>query len=291
MLHASATRLLLVGSAARPRAGWPSCGGTADWRDAAFESMAARDWAPVDAALRAAVRGDAALPGDGGRPDDGLSAAAAAEASGGRVTWQLRVAYYGPAFSGYAWQPAAKLPTVQGCLQDAISPLLDGKSELRLECAGRTDAGVSSLGQLVSFHSPPSLRPRALVDAVARASPQPGALRLVHARRAPRGYHATFATAWRRYAYLLAPAAGQTAAAVVSEAAAIQAALAPLVGSPRDFASLGRSVPPCQSPISSLSTPTGTVPSSRSSRPGGTRWWRCVSGRRLFQGPYCPSSL
>ena len=215
-----------------------------DWRDTACEAMSAREWACVEAALGACVRGDAVLPGDDGSllPWESHSKASEAD-SNTRVTWKLTVAYLGHAFSGFAWQKYAVKPTVQGCLQDAILPLLDGRSELRLSCAGRTDAGVSALGQLVSFHSPPGLTARVLSEAIAKASPEAGALRLVRARRMDRSYHATFSTSWRRYAYLLPPSSNQSHEDITDEATRINAMLRPLEGETRDYAALGRSVP------------------------------------------------
>ena len=121
-------------------------------------------------------------------------------------------------------------------LAGCAEALLDGKSETRLACAGRTDAGVSATGQLVSFYAPASLDANLLRDAL--ASPE---LRLVGARRMCRGYHATYSTAWRRYAYFL-PA--ETEAASVDEAARLDALLRPLGdGVARDYAALGRGVP------------------------------------------------
>ena len=254
----------------------PVCSAAYDgeWREKSAEAMEARDWASVEAAVAAAVEGEALLPGDAPAPVGfEEQAAAVAAAVGGeallpgdapapvgfeeqaaplssssvsqsaRITWRLRVAYLGVAFSGFAWQSAAPKPTVEGCLQQAIQPLLDGRSELRLSCAGRTDAGVSSLGQLVSFHSWPQLSESDLHDAVARASPERGALRLVDARRMDDGYHATFSTAWRRYAYLLPASPGATRVEAAAEAARLDGLLRPLAGEPRDYAALGRSVP------------------------------------------------
>ena len=127
-----------------------------DWRAASAEAMEARDWASVEAAVAAAVGGEAPLPGDAPAPvafeEHAAPPSSSSVGQSARVTWRLRVAYLGVAFSGFAWQSAAPKPTVEGCLQQAIQPLLDGRSELRLSCAGRT-AGVSSLGQLVSFYS------------------------------------------------------------------------------------------------------------------------------------------
>ena len=144
---------------------------TNDWRQAAYESIASREWPQVEAALAAAVAGEAALPGDASSapsvPVPGPPIHASSN-EGSRVTWKLQLAYYGPHFSGYAWQPSAPKATVEQCLQSAIRPLHDGQSELRLSCAGRTDAGVSALAQLVSFHSWSRLQERDLVDAIAR---------------------------------------------------------------------------------------------------------------------------
>ena len=250
-------------------------------REAAFAAMAAREWGEVDAAIAAAVRGDAALPGDDaevktGRPagatsnsaaDANAAANAAADAASNSAadadadadtdtspvdaragtyhpyTWELTVAYYGPAFSGFAWQKNAEKPTVQGCLQEALLPLLAGRSALRLECSGRTDAGVSAVGQRVSFHAWPELEVRQLEAAVAAVAPAPGSLRLVRARHRDESYHATFSTAWRRYAYLLPRVAAAPAEAVEAEAARLDALLQPLAGELRDYAALGRGVP------------------------------------------------
>ena len=215
-----------------------------DWRSDAFSNLESRDWPTVEEALAAAVRGTSPLPGD----DNGLAVVASeaerAAAAAGRVTWRLEVAYYGPAFSGFEWQPESPKPTVQACLQDAIGSLQDGRSELRLSCAGRTDAGVSSVGQLVSFHASAELRPSELAAAVARASPEPGALRLVSARRAPSDYHATYSTSWRRYVYFLPAEVGRASLeAVAAEASRIDNLLRPLAGETRDYAALGRSLP------------------------------------------------
>ena len=231
------------------RASPPVCSAAYDgeWREKSAEAMEARDWASVEAAVAAAVGGEALLPGDAPAPvgfeEQAAPLSSSSVSQSARITWRLRVAYLGVAFSGFAWQSAAPKPTVEGCLQQAIQPLLDGRSELRLSCAGRTDAGVSSLGQLVSFHSWPQLSESDLHDAVARASPERGALRLVDARRMDDGYHATFSTAWRRYAYLLPASPGATRVEAAAEAARLDGLLRPLAGEPRDYAALGRSVP------------------------------------------------
>ena len=237
----------LINGAVRPRAALHQLSMThtvtPDWREAAFASLSEREWPAVETAVAAIVRGDEPLPGEPGAVWEVRSETEKRAAKDARIAWRLAVAYFGPAFSGFAWQPAASKPTVEGCLQEAMRPLLDGTTELRLECAGRTDAGVSSVGQLVSFHSWAGVSERELADAITKASPLPGALRLVSARRMGRNYHATYSTTWRRYCYLLPAPPGTAPAETEAEAARIDALLRPLAGETRDFAPFGRSVP------------------------------------------------
>ena len=143
--------------------------------------------------MRAAV-GTGALPGDNVEeapratrlpPLDG-----ARGEKRGRETWALTVRYFGPAFSGYAWQPDAPRPTVASVLQDALTPLLRGRSRIFLNAAGRTDAGVSALGQLVSFHSWQPLSEAEVQEAVRAAAAPAGSLHVAAACRVPRAFHA-----------------------------------------------------------------------------------------------------
>ena len=62
-------------------------------------------------------------------------------------TLALEMAYDGSAFAGFA-QQAGQL-TVQGSLNEALALLY--KRPVDTVCAGRTDAGVHALGQVVSF--------------------------------------------------------------------------------------------------------------------------------------------
>ena len=62
-------------------------------------------------------------------------------------TLALKVAYNGAPFCGFARQPG--LLTVQGELERACALLF--RREVETVCAGRTDAGVHALGQVVSF--------------------------------------------------------------------------------------------------------------------------------------------
>ena len=67
--------------------------------------------------------------------------------------FSARVAYDGTAYAGFQLQPNE--PTVQGELEKALAKVLGG--EIRVHAASRTDAGVHSLGQVMSFHNATSL--------------------------------------------------------------------------------------------------------------------------------------
>lgn len=73
-------------------------------------------------------------------PDGGVAAG-----DGQRI--RLDVAYDGSGFHGFAENRG--VPTVGGALRQALERVL--RSPVELTCAGRTDAGVHALGQVVTF--------------------------------------------------------------------------------------------------------------------------------------------
>ncbi len=66
------------------------------------------------------------------------------------------VEYCGTAYSG--WQRQHHARTVQGELEQALSTIAD--HPVKTTCAGRTDAGVHAMGQVVHFDSPQDRTPR-----------------------------------------------------------------------------------------------------------------------------------
>lgn len=61
----------------------------------------------------------------------------------------LCVEYDGSDYHG--WQRQKGVPTIQQCLEDALSKIAD--HPVQVVCAGRTDTGVHSLGQIVHFET------------------------------------------------------------------------------------------------------------------------------------------
>lgn len=62
--------------------------------------------------------------------------------------YRARVEYDGTDFAGFQLQPRTR--TVQGEIEGALARLSDGR-RVRVSAAGRTDAGVHALGQVIAF--------------------------------------------------------------------------------------------------------------------------------------------
>lgn len=114
-------------------------------------------------------------------------------------TIALRVEYDGTHFHGFQRQENASLPTVQGLLEQHLSEILDERVEV--VGAGRTDAGVHAIGQVVHVRTH-CVRP---LPVVARAlwrlaSPR---VAIPAAWEAPDWFHARHSAARRIYQYHL----------------------------------------------------------------------------------------
>ena len=131
---------------------------------------------------------------------------------------RLDVSYDGTDFSGWSKQPG--LRTVEGTLNDALETLFSRSGSVpTLTVAGRTDAGVHALGQVVHLDLTDvqlaSLRGRSGRDSPAeslarRINGIAGLQSDVFVERssiAPPGFDARFSAIWRRYEYRVADAA------------------------------------------------------------------------------------
>jgi tRNA pseudouridine38-40 synthase len=112
------------------------------------------------------------------------------------VRYRARVEYDGTDFSGFQAQPGAR--TVQGELEAALTRL-NGGVRVRVDGAGRTDAGVHALGQVIAFTWTGRLPEDELGRAFQASLPPDVAIREM--RRAPRRFHPRFAARYREYRY------------------------------------------------------------------------------------------
>ena len=110
----------------------------------------------------------------------------------------LGVEYDGRPFRG--WQAQQDdLPTVQASLQRGLSRVADAPVEL--VCAGRTDAGVHALEQVVHFDTDAQRPERAWVRGV--NSNVERAITVLWARPVGDDFHARFSATGRRYRYVI----------------------------------------------------------------------------------------
>lgn len=119
------------------------------------------------------------------------------------ATIALTVSYNGAGFAGFARQPG--LQTVQGRLEDALATVL--RRQVESVGAGRTDAGVHALGQVVSFPITAAedlaLDTGTLLRSL-NALSGPG-ISVTGVRRAPTEFSARHSAIHREYRYMLVP--------------------------------------------------------------------------------------
>ena len=158
---------------------------------------------------------------------------------------RLDIAYDGTPFHGFARQP--DLPTVQGSLEEALSKLAG--RDVTTTGAGRTDAGVHALGQVVTVPDAPDGLD--LDDLVRRLNAMCGpGISVRSARAVSEDFDARFSALSRLYIYALSdspvhdPFLARTVFYAARGAAPLDVdrmneAAGHLVGS-HDFASFGR---------------------------------------------------
>jgi tRNA pseudouridine38-40 synthase len=110
--------------------------------------------------------------------------------------FRARVEYDGTDFFGFQAQPGVR--TVQGELEAALARLSNGERRA-VDGAGRTDAGVHALGQVIGFTYTGRLSAEELGRALDALLPADVAIRDL--RRAPTAFHPRFAARYREYRY------------------------------------------------------------------------------------------
>ncbi len=154
------------------------------------------------------------------------------------MRYALGIEYDGTAYSG--WQALAEAPNVQGQLERALS--LVAAHPVEVVCAGRTDAGVHALAQVVHFDTTATRPDRGWV--LGANTHLPPDIAVLWACAVPREFHARFSATARRYRYLLFDRRTRSAvwarrtvwSAQSLDVAAMQQAAAMLVGT-HDFSS------------------------------------------------------
>ncbi|MGH8612821.1 MAG: tRNA pseudouridine(38-40) synthase TruA [Gammaproteobacteria bacterium] len=105
--------------------------------------------------------------------------------------------YDGSQYQG--WQRQSGVPTVQACLEDALSKVADQR--VRVHCAGRTDSGVHAYGQVVHVETRAKRERRSWVFGANANLPRD--ISVVWAREVEDDFHARFSAVRRTYRYLI----------------------------------------------------------------------------------------
>ncbi|KAL8492699.1 hypothetical protein ACS0TY_024047 [Phlomoides rotata] len=127
-----------------------------------------------------------------------------------RVTFKILLSYHGSSFDG--WQKQPHLNTVQGLVERSLGSFVDEKKAKLLKekkvpiegctsVAGRTDKGVTALGQVCSFYTwRKDVKALDIKDAINAAAP--GKMRVTYVSQVSREFHPNFSAKWRRYFYI-----------------------------------------------------------------------------------------
>lgn len=113
------------------------------------------------------------------------------------MRYALGVEYDGTDFHG--WQLQEGVRTVQGCLEQALSRVAD--HPVRVHCAGRTDAGVHAIGQVVHFETRARRSERSWI--LGATVNLPYDVSVNWARAVPDRFHARYSATGRHYRYLI----------------------------------------------------------------------------------------
>lgn len=109
----------------------------------------------------------------------------------------LGIEYNGTLFSGWQFQKHAL--TVEGALQEALSQVAD--EPIFLNCAGRTDAGVHAVGQVIHFDTKAKRHVDAWLWGTNTHLPESIAVRW--SRQVDYHFHARFKAISRKYRYII----------------------------------------------------------------------------------------
>ena len=99
----------------------------------------------------------------------------------------------------HGWQKQKQTPTVQDCVERALSSVAN--HPVQVYCAGRTDAGVHALQQVIHFETPAQRELHAWV--LGGNISLPNSISLLWAREMDDDFHARFSATGRTYRYVI----------------------------------------------------------------------------------------
>src|SRR5262245_31726350 len=111
--------------------------------------------------------------------------------------WALGVSYRGTAYNG--WQSQRDGLSIQDAVERALSRFAD--APVNTICAGRTDAGVHALNQVIHFDAPVQREPFSWVRGTNTHLPRDIAVQW--SQQVPADFHARYHARGRRYRYVL----------------------------------------------------------------------------------------
>lgn len=119
----------------------------------------------------------------------------------------LALSYDGSLYRGWQSQRKPQVPTVQEHLESSLSQIAN--TPVRVQCAGRTDAGVHASYQVVHFDCPAERGEKAWVAGANTLLPD--GISVLWAKPVAADFHARFSATARRYRYIIANTASRPA--------------------------------------------------------------------------------
>jgi len=110
---------------------------------------------------------------------------------------KLTLEYDGTGFCGWQFQPDQR--SVQGEVENALQQLT--QSSIRTTAAGRTDAGVHALGQVINFHTSSTLAPDVFIRGGNALLPPD--VRVLEADEVDAAFSARYSAVGRSYRYVI----------------------------------------------------------------------------------------
>jgi len=115
-----------------------------------------------------------------------------------RSTFLVEIDYVGTGFQGV--QVNHGIRTVLGAIREGLEGLLGKDAPKAIAMAGRTDAGVHAIGQVLSFSTWGSTSEDEIAAALGKVACNE--IRVARVANVHRSFHANFGATWRRYMYL-----------------------------------------------------------------------------------------